>query len=366
MKLPENTAVFFWNIAWNIRAATATRKSASTTPTCAPGTPFRLPAPLLFGPGWAALPAISPADRWKLAKALRRGQGTEVLLGELDAASPPLPESTVPWKTRKSPHPSARFCAVFPGKTGSCSCVDIGMATPLKHRSPAGLRRGQSKIRFVPHPQSPAKSFGTGGDLDMNSERLFRILGWVDEDLIEEADTASSPAVSRRRPRWGRRFWPAVRAQQRCGRRSSCCPTCLASPNPPGIPPEALPLQVKVQPAQMVRMAAQQQKKRQALTVTRLHLFAADHRGEVPDCGAHRHLVLPLLHLPPALRCRTPISFTTTAAPPAPSLPTIPLPPHGYPLPFLPCRHPGRPAGGHRFGDGDYAGTYTGVLRTAA
>ncbi len=38
----------------------------------------------------------------------------------------------------------------------------------------------------------------------MNGERLFRILGWVDEDLIEEADTASSPAVSRRRPRWGR------------------------------------------------------------------------------------------------------------------------------------------------------------------
>lgn len=38
----------------------------------------------------------------------------------------------------------------------------------------------------------------------MNSERLFRILGWVDEDLIEEADTASSPAASRRRPRWGR------------------------------------------------------------------------------------------------------------------------------------------------------------------
>lgn len=31
----------------------------------------------------------------------------------------------------------------------------------------------------------------------MNGERLFRILGWVDEDLIEEADTASSPAASR-------------------------------------------------------------------------------------------------------------------------------------------------------------------------
>ena len=30
----------------------------------------------------------------------------------------------------------------------------------------------------------------------MNGERLFRILGWVDEDLIEEADTASSPAAS--------------------------------------------------------------------------------------------------------------------------------------------------------------------------
>ena len=38
----------------------------------------------------------------------------------------------------------------------------------------------------------------------MNGERLFRILGWVDEDLIEEADTASSPAASGRSPGpWG-------------------------------------------------------------------------------------------------------------------------------------------------------------------
>lgn len=102
----------------------------------------------------------------------------------------------------------------------------------------------------------------------MNGERLFRILGWVDEDLIEEADTASSPPSPDGGPAGAGRFWPAVRAQQRCGRRSSCCPTCLASPNPQGIPPEALPLQVTVQPAQMVRMAAQQQKKRQALTPT--------------------------------------------------------------------------------------------------
>ena len=52
----------------------------------------------------------------------------------------------------------------------------------------------------------------------MKAERLFQILGLVDESLIEEADTASSPAASRRRPRWGRAvlagsphgfgFWP--------------------------------------------------------------------------------------------------------------------------------------------------------------
>ena len=35
----------------------------------------------------------------------------------------------------------------------------------------------------------------------MNGERLFRILGWVDEDLIEEADTASSMRLSSTRPR---------------------------------------------------------------------------------------------------------------------------------------------------------------------
>ena len=101
----------------------------------------------------------------------------------------------------------------------------------------------------------------------MNGERLFRILGWVDEDLIEEADTASSPAAWRCGPAGAGRFWPAVRAQQRCGRRSSCSLICLISPEPQAIPPEALPLQVKVQPAQMVRMAAQQQK-RQALIPT--------------------------------------------------------------------------------------------------
>ena len=35
----------------------------------------------------------------------------------------------------------------------------------------------------------------------MKAERLFQILGLVDESLIEEADTASSPAaVLQRRP----------------------------------------------------------------------------------------------------------------------------------------------------------------------
>ena len=101
----------------------------------------------------------------------------------------------------------------------------------------------------------------------MNGERLFRILGWVDEDLIEEADTASSPAASRRRPRWGR----AVLAGSACAAALWAAVVmlliCLISPEPQAIPPEALPLQVKVQPVQMVRMAAQQQK-RQALIPT--------------------------------------------------------------------------------------------------
>lgn len=35
----------------------------------------------------------------------------------------------------------------------------------------------------------------------MKAERLFQILGLVDESLIEEADTASSPAAVQRRPR---------------------------------------------------------------------------------------------------------------------------------------------------------------------
>ena len=38
----------------------------------------------------------------------------------------------------------------------------------------------------------------------MKAERLFQILGLVDESLIEEADTASSPAAVQRRPSWVR------------------------------------------------------------------------------------------------------------------------------------------------------------------
>ena len=43
-----------------------------------------------------------------------------------------LPDWTARWKTRRLRHPSARSCAAFPGKTGSCSCGDIGTATPLQ------------------------------------------------------------------------------------------------------------------------------------------------------------------------------------------------------------------------------------------
>ena len=38
----------------------------------------------------------------------------------------------------------------------------------------------------------------------MKAERLFQILGLVDESLIEEADNASSPAAVQRRPSWDR------------------------------------------------------------------------------------------------------------------------------------------------------------------
>ena len=38
----------------------------------------------------------------------------------------------------------------------------------------------------------------------MKAERLFQILGLVDESLIEEAVSASSPAAVQRRPSWVR------------------------------------------------------------------------------------------------------------------------------------------------------------------
>lgn len=123
---------FLWNIAWNIL------RSHGDAEECVNDTYLRT---------WNAIPPARPTafrawlgritrnlslDRWKLGRALRRGQGAEVLLGELDECSPPLPDWTARWKTRRLRHPSARSCAAFPGKTGSCSCGDIGTATPLQ------------------------------------------------------------------------------------------------------------------------------------------------------------------------------------------------------------------------------------------
>ena len=45
----------------------------------------------------------------------------------------------------------------------------------------------------------------------MKGERLFRILGLIDADLIEEAGTASSPAAVQRR-HTARRRWLAAAA----------------------------------------------------------------------------------------------------------------------------------------------------------
>ena len=51
----------------------------------------------------------------------------------------------------------------------------------------------------------------------MRAERLFRILGLVDESLIEEAVSASSPAAVRRRPPWGRLLAAAACLAVICG-----------------------------------------------------------------------------------------------------------------------------------------------------
>lgn len=121
---------FLWNIAWNIL------RSHGDAEECVNDTYLRTwnaipPArPTAFRPGWAALPAISLWIAGSWPKPCAGGRVRRCCWVSWTSASPPLPESTVPWKTGKSPHPSARFCAVFPGKTGSCSCGDIGMATP--------------------------------------------------------------------------------------------------------------------------------------------------------------------------------------------------------------------------------------------
>lgn len=79
---------FLWNIAWNIL------RSHGDADECVNDTYLRT---------WNAIPPARPTafrawlgritrnlslDRWKLGRALRRGQGAEVLLGELDECIP--------------------------------------------------------------------------------------------------------------------------------------------------------------------------------------------------------------------------------------------------------------------------------------
>ena len=123
---------FLWNIAWNIL------RSHGDAEECVNDTYLRT---------WNAIPPARPTafrawlgritrnlslDRWKLGRALRRGQGAEVLLGELDECIPAPSGLDSTLEDRRLRHPSARSCAAFPGKTGSCSCGDIGTATPLQ------------------------------------------------------------------------------------------------------------------------------------------------------------------------------------------------------------------------------------------
>ena len=119
---------FLWNIAWNIL------RSHGDAEECVNDTYLRTwnAIPPARGPGWAASPAIFPwiAGNWAEPCAGDRAQRSCWV--SWTNASPPLPDWTARWKTRRLRHPSARSCAAFPGKTGSCSCGDIGTATPLQ------------------------------------------------------------------------------------------------------------------------------------------------------------------------------------------------------------------------------------------
>lgn len=123
---------FLWNIAWNIL------RSHGDAEECVNDTYLRTwnaipPArPTAFRAWLAASPAIFPwiAGNWAEPCAGDRAQRSCWV--SWTNASPPLPDWTARWKTRRLRHPSARSCAAFPGKTGSCSCGDIGTATPLQ------------------------------------------------------------------------------------------------------------------------------------------------------------------------------------------------------------------------------------------
>lgn len=122
---------FLWNIAWNILRSHGDAEECVNDTYLRTWNAIRRPPHCISG-------LAGPHHRQSFPGSLetgqspRRGQGAEVLLGELDECIPAPSGLDSTLEDQELRHPSARSCAAFPGKTGSCSCGDIGTATPLQ------------------------------------------------------------------------------------------------------------------------------------------------------------------------------------------------------------------------------------------
>ena len=104
-----NTAASWRGLPGTSSAVTATRRSASTTRICAPGTPFLRPAPPPSGPGWGASSATSLWTAGSRA-APPNGAGTawRCCWGSWMTVCRSPTEPRRRWRTRKSRRSSAR------------------------------------------------------------------------------------------------------------------------------------------------------------------------------------------------------------------------------------------------------------------
>lgn len=192
---------FLHTLSWNIL------RSHHDAEECVNDTYFR---------AWNAIPPERPSalrawlgritrnlsiDRWKAGRAQSRGAGLELLLGELDEC---VPDCRGPEQAAEEQVIAESISAFLRKQSADNRYIFLrrywygeDIAAIAK-----GLGCGESRVKSALFQTRKAlRVFLEGGGYhSMKAERLFRAIGLVDDDLVEEA--AQIPA--RKRPIWRR------------------------------------------------------------------------------------------------------------------------------------------------------------------